>query len=159
MNNLPTTTTLRATTKLACEIANTHPDRFNEAIHANFYPCAPKTTPGKARSFDVDDIVALRLYQRGMDAGLSAAASGAKVCDVRDFMRANPTASHVFIVATSFGQRDYLLPEFDATQDFIKINETQSVEVIGCEVINLNWHRVRVVHIITEADRNRVVGD
>ncbi|GGH53138.1 hypothetical protein GVY41_09070 [Frigidibacter albus] len=159
MIDLPTKTNLRATTKLACEIANTNPDRFNEAIHAGFYPCAPKTTPGKARSFSVDDIVALRQYQGEMDRGMSAAAAGAKACKILDFMQVYPDAPRVFIVATSFGSMDRLLPEFDVTQGFIMINDKQQIDVIGCEVINLDWHRVRIVHYITEADSNRVVGD
>lgn len=159
MDDLPTKTNLRATTKLACEIANTHPDRFNEAIHAEFYPCAPKTTPGKARSFGVDDIVTLRLYQRSMDTGMSAAAAGAKACKVREFMQTHPDAGRVFIIATAFKTMDYLLPEFDTSSQYIQINVSQSIEVIGVEMIDLNWHRVRVVHYITEADNNRVIGD
>lgn len=159
MSNTPTKTAMRATTKLACEIANTHSDRFNEAIHAEFYLCAPKTTPGKARSFDVDDIVALRLYQRFMNAGMSSSAAGEKACKVREFMQGYPDAPRVFIVATDFRVLDYLLPEFDLSQNFIMINHSQSVEVIGCDVINLDWHRARVVHYITAADKTRVVGE
>ncbi|MFC3169852.1 hypothetical protein [Paracoccus fontiphilus] len=159
MTNLPTKTNLLATTKLACEIANINPDRFNESIHSNFYPCAPKTSPGKARSFNVDDIVALRLYQRSISAGMSAAAAGTKACKVREFMQTSPDASRVYIVATDFEVVDYLLPDWDVTQTKIMINATQAIDVIGCEVIDLDWHRVRVVHYITEADKHRVVGD
>lgn len=159
MTNLPTKTNLRATTKLACQIANINPDRFNESIHSNFYPCAPRTTPGKAREFDTDDIVALRLYQRSIEAGMSAAAAGTKACKVREFMQANPEASRVYIVATDFKTVDYLLPDWDMTNPMIKINATQSIDVIGCEMIDLDWHRIRVVHYITEADKHRVVGD
>lgn len=148
MTDHPKTTDRVATTKLACRIADTRPDRFNEAVHAGFYPCAPRTTPGVARSFNVDDIVALRLYQRGMDAGMSAAAAGAKACKIREFMAAHPGARRVYIVATDFKVLDYLLPEFDLAQEFIKINSTQSVDVIGCEVIDLDWHRVRVTHAL-----------
>lgn len=158
MTDLPTKTSLRATTKLACEIAKTHPDRFNEAVHANFYPCAPRTTPGKARSFAVDDIVALRLYQREMDAGMSASAAGAKVCAIREFMQVSPDAPRVFIIKTPLGDPDYL-SEFDMRQDFTMINDRQALEVISCEMIDLNWHRARIVHYLTEADNNRVVGD
>ncbi|WP_333830465.1 hypothetical protein [Pararhodobacter sp.] len=158
MNNLPTKTDLRASTKLACEIAHTHPDRLNESIHAGFYPCAPKTTPGKARSFGVDDIVALRLYQRFMDKGMSAGAAGAKACKIREFMQISPDAAHVYMVDTDMGNPD-CLAEFDTTQGFIMINSKQSLEVIGCEMFDLNWHRKRVVYYITEADKRRVVGD
>ncbi|WP_299841717.1 hypothetical protein [uncultured Paracoccus sp.] len=159
MTSYPTKSDLLATTKLACEIANINADRFNEAVHANFYPCAPKTTPGKARTFDVDDIVALRLYQRSMDAGMSAAAAGEKACKVREFMQANPDASRVYIISTDFKVLDYFLPDWDVKQDLIKINATQAIDVIGFEMIDLDWHRVRAVHYITEADKRRVVGD
>lgn len=146
--SLPTQTQKHATTKLACRIAGTNPDRFNEAVHAGFYPCAPKTRPGLARTFSVDDVVALRLYQRAINAGMSAAAAGEKACLIREFMVTHPTARRVYIVATDFKVLDYLLPEFDVTQGFIKINSTQSVDVIGCEVIDLDWHRVRVTYAI-----------
>lgn len=151
MNDYPKNTNRVATTKLACSIANTHADRFNEAVHAGFYPCAPKTRPGVARSFNVDDIVALRLYQRSMDAGLSAAAAGEKACKIREFMAAHPDAGRVFIVATDFKVLDYLLPDFDVNATEIKINMTQAVDVIGCDVINLDWHRVRVTHYLDSA--------
>ena len=157
--DLPTKSELRATTKLTCEIANVNASRFNEAIHADFYTCAPKTTPGKARTFDVDDIVTLRLYQGFMDGGMSAAAAGHKACKVREFMQINPDAGKVFIVGTPFGSMDRLLPEFDTSQDWIAINPSQSLEVTSCEVINLDWHRARVVFFITEAGKSRVVGD
>lgn len=159
MTSYPTKSDLLATTKLACEIANINADRFNEAVHASFYPCAPKTTPGKARTFDVNDIVALRLYQRAMDAGMSAAAAGEKACKIRAFIQEQPDASRVYIVATDFKTLDYLLPDWDFTRETIKINATQAIDVIGCEMIDLDWHRIRVVHYITEADKRRVVGD
>lgn len=148
MTDYPKNTDRVATTKLACRIANTHPDRFNEAVHAGTYPCAPKTSPGVARWFNVDDIVALRLYQRSMDAGMSAGAAGEKACKIREYMAAHPEARRVYIVATDFKVLDYFLSDFDVTQDFIKINSTQSVDVIGCEVIDLDWHRVRVTHYL-----------
>lgn len=159
MTDYPTKTSLRASTKLACEIANINPDRFNEAVHASFYPCAPKTTPGKARSFDVDDVVALRLYEQFMGTGMSAASAGAKACLIREYMQANPDAPRVFIVATSFKVVDYVLSDWDVTKSEIMINGDQAIDVTGCEMFDLNWHRVRVVHYITDADKNRVVGD
>ena len=152
-------TPLRTTTKLACEIAETNPDRFNEAVHAGFYPCAPQTTPGKARSFGADDIVALRLYQGFIKAGMSAATAGAKACKIRQFMETHPDAPMVFIIGTAFDPVDYLLAEFDLSQPVIDLDGTQVLEVTSCEVINLDWHRERVVHYITEADKERVVGD
>ena len=159
MMNMPTQTALRASTKLACEIAGMNPDRLNEAIHAGDYPCAPVTTPGKARSFDVDDIVSLRLYRGFLQAGLNAAAAGHKACMIRRFMADHPDTPRVFIIGTDFGPMDYFRAEFDPLHGFININGAQSLEVKGCEMINLDSYRRFIVFRIAEADKNRVVGD
>lgn len=159
MAQQPTKTDLRASTRLACEIAGVNPDRFNEAVHANIYPCAPKTTPGKARSFDADDVVALRIYQRSIDNGMSAAKAGDKACKVREFMLCNPEAARVFIISTAFKAMDRFLPEFDMSQNYLMINSDQAVDVNGVEMIDLDWHRIRVVHYITDEDKHRVVGE
>lgn len=158
MSNFPKSTDYRATTALACEIAATHPDRFNEAVHAGFYPCAPKTTPGKARSFDVNDIIALRLYQRFMDGGMSAKTAGQKACSIRDFLRQYPDADQAFIVKTAFDdgnaeiyREGYVLPSFDTSDQHIKINSTQSLDVVSVEVHNFHYLRGRIVHEIEQA--------
>ncbi len=167
MTDFPKTTRYTATTKLACDIARTRADRFNEAVHADFYPCAPNTTPGKARRFDVNDIIALRLYQRFMDGGMSAKAAGAKACSIRDFLRAYPEADQVFIVKTGFDDGDaengeyregYVLPEFDPKEQSIKINADQSLGVVSVECHNLHFLRGLIVHEINEAALT-VVGE
>jgi len=48
--------------KIACEIAGINPARFNEMIHAGQYTCAPETKPGSARIFNLDQIVALKIF-------------------------------------------------------------------------------------------------
>lgn len=159
MDSFPTSTDLRASIKLACDIAGASADRFNEAVHAGFYPCAPKTKPGRARSFDRDDVVALRIYQGDMNAGMSAKAAGEKACMLRQFMHEHPDAPHAYLVSTPFGARDYVFSEFDVTQGMVNINPTQAIEVTSVEVINLTFHRRIVVFKITEADKHRVVGD
>lgn len=40
MTEFAKSTSLKATTKLACDIAHVDADRLNEAISGNFYPCA-----------------------------------------------------------------------------------------------------------------------
>ncbi len=145
------TATLRASTKLACQIANVQAGRFNEAVHLGFYPCAPETTAGRARSFDVDDVVALMIYQHGMRAGLSAKAAGHKACAVRQFMRDHPEAPRAYLVTGSFATIDVVAEDFDLTCEFLPLDRGYLDPVCSVEVVNLDWRRKLVVEQITEA--------
>lgn len=151
--NFPKSTPYKATTKLACAIANTHPDRFNEAVHAGFYPCAPETVPGKARAFDVNDIIALRSYQRFLDNGMNAKAAGAKACAIRQFLAEYPEADQVYIVKTAFddGRPGTMLADFDVKDQHYRGFSNAAVDVVTVEVMNFHYLRGRIVHAITEA--------
>lgn len=160
MTDFPKTTRFKAATKLACTIAMTNPDRFNEAIHAGFYQCAPQTTPGRARSFDVNDIIALRLYQRFLDGGMSAKMAGQKACSVREFLRQYPEADQVYIVKTAFDDGDgekgqyregYLLPDFDTKKQHADFWGNQAPDIVSVEVHNFHYLRGRIVHEIEQA--------
>lgn len=149
MNDFPKTTEYKAATALACEIAMTHPDRFNEAVAAGHYPCAPRTTPGRRRQFDVDDLIALRLYQRFLDAGMGAAKAGHKACKVREFLSEYPGAEQLYIVSPSIGSA-YYLPDFDVTQQHAPSQGPHSPAVDAVEVYNFHYLRGQIVHAITE---------
>lgn len=160
MTDFPKTTRFKAATKLACTIAGVKTDRFNEAIHAGFYPCAPETTPGRARSFDVNDIIALRLYQRFLDGGMSAKIAGHKACSVRNFLHQHPEADQVYIVKTAFDDGDaekgqyregYLLPDFDVKERHLRGFSNVDPDVVSVEVFNFHYLRGRIVHAIEEA--------
>lgn len=150
MADFPKTTNFKATTALACEIAMTNPDRFNEAVSAGYFPCAPKTTPGKARRFDVNDIIVLRLYQRFLDAGLSPVNAGNKACHIRDFLTTHPDADQVYIVSPSIGS-PYYLTEFDPKNQNVPFDGPHSRDVISVEVWNFHYLRGRIVHEINDA--------
>lgn len=149
MTNFPKSTEYKAATALACEIAMTHPDRFNEAVAAGHYPCAPRTTPGRRRQFDVDDVIALRLYQRFLDEGLGASKAGSKACRVREFLAANPETDQLYIVTPSIGS-SYYLTEFDTTQQHVPFEGPHAPDVIKVEVWNFHFLRGRIVHEINE---------
>ncbi|WP_415391585.1 hypothetical protein [Paracoccus sp. SJTW-4] len=155
MNDFPKTTTYKATTALACEIAFVNPDRFNEAVHAGFYPCAPKTTPGKARVFDVNDIIALRLYERFLDAGMKAESAGHKACAIRQFLETHPEADQVYIVKPSMGSLIYV-EEFDPKEQHVPWDGPHARDVLSVEVWNFHYLRGRIVHEIEQAAK--VVG-
>jgi len=73
---------MRAKTALAVEIAQVDRDRFNEAVAAGHYPCAPHTLRGTTRLFEVDDVVALWVYGRMIDDDVPPRRAGRIVCEL-----------------------------------------------------------------------------
>ncbi|MEM8793795.1 MAG: hypothetical protein AAGE80_19440 [Pseudomonadota bacterium] len=57
---------------------------MNEAIHHGHFECAPRTRPGAARVFEVDDVVTLQIFRVLMDAGLGERAAGTIACMIRE---------------------------------------------------------------------------
>lgn len=155
MSDFPKTTEHTATTKLACNIAMTNPDRLNEAIRVGYYPCAPATRQGKARSFDVNDIIALRLYQRFLDRGTPPAGAGDLACEVRTFLHQHPDADQAYIVTPSIGSQ-YVLPDLDVKDQHMPaaIDGDTRRDVLAVEVWNFHYLRGRIVHEINEAAFN-----
>ncbi|SFB82048.1 hypothetical protein [Tropicimonas isoalkanivorans] len=149
MNDFPKTTKFKAATALACKIAGVNSDRFNEAVHAGHYPCAPATSPGRARRFDVNDIIALRLYQQDIESGLSPSKAGHKACEIRAFLLQHPDADQVYIVTPALGS-PYYLPDFDTTQRHATFAGSPSPEIIRVEVLNFHYLRGRIVHEIDD---------
>ncbi|MCC5984318.1 MAG: hypothetical protein JJU42_08140 [Rhodobacteraceae bacterium] len=153
MTDTQTKIKLRASSKLACQIAGVHQGRFNEAVHFGFYPCAPETIPGRARSFDVDDVVALMIYQHGMRTGLSAKAAGHKACVVRKFMRKHPDAPRAYLVTGSFATVEIVADDFDMTTEFLPMGSDYQDPICSVEVVNLDWRRKLAVAEITDKAR------
>ncbi len=71
---------MRARNKLACEIAQLHPDRMNEHIASGDYHCAPSTQAGKPRIYEIDDLVALCTFSHLMKMGIVAKKAGEFAC-------------------------------------------------------------------------------
>jgi hypothetical protein len=67
-------------TKKACEIARIDPARFNEAVHAGNYPCAPKTRAGAVRIFDLDQTVSLMIYGHLLAMSVTTERAGEIAC-------------------------------------------------------------------------------
>lgn len=66
----------------ACEIARLDRHRFNEAVHAGFYPAAPPTRKGARRFFSGRDLARLCIYADLIRAGMSASFAGPLVADL-----------------------------------------------------------------------------
>lgn len=94
----------RVKTALACDMARLDRDRFNEAVAAGHYGCAPSTTPGSSRIFLIEDCVALYIYARMIDEGVPPSRAGGFVCEIilpeLKSSRANPP-EHLLEVRTS----------------------------------------------------------
>jgi hypothetical protein len=94
---------LKARTKLACRIANVDPARFNEAVHFGKYPCAPRTDPGVARVFDVEDIIVLRFFGMMLSIGFGVDLAGKLCCEVLSEIRRDKTIAHVSLLRSNSG--------------------------------------------------------
>lgn len=104
-------TKLRATMALAAEIADIDRQRFNEAVAEGFYPCAPKTVPGRARTFGLLDLLALKLYGQLLSEGITPRYAGGVACEFLAFLQCNPDAEKALHVRTQMGSPVWLLPE------------------------------------------------
>lgn len=112
---------LRARTKLACRIAGIDPLRLNEAVFAGHFFCAPETQAGRARVFDVEEIIATRIFADKQRIGVSAATAGALACDILVKMRSAPEADWITIVWGFEGGRVVMPGLFDENTEFPSI--------------------------------------
>lgn len=96
---------IKLTTALACRVARLDRDRFNEAVAAGHFNCAPETIAGRARNFDPDDMIALYLYRELTEDGCSREYAGRVSCDVAAVARVNPDATAISYVEDYFGPR------------------------------------------------------
>ena len=100
----------KLTTVAACEVAGIDRDRFNEHVAAGNFHCAPKTTAGKARAFDPDDMLALVMFRRFTNDGIDAKTAGNMACAIGVVARQYPTERTIAFVFDYFsgGGRAYL---------------------------------------------------
>lgn len=85
----------------ACRVARIDRDRFNEHAAAGRFPCAPDTTPGRARLFNPDDMIALMLFSELLEDGLAASVAGRIACEVAAAARQNPEARAISYVRST----------------------------------------------------------
>jgi len=105
---------LRATSKIAAQISGVDIQHFNEIVSDGFYPCAPQTTRGKARIFDVNDILALCAYRDLTETGISPSKAGEIACELRSGLNIHEEAKGLVYVKLNMGSpRMYLQENFD----------------------------------------------
>jgi hypothetical protein len=90
--------------KNACRIADIDRDRFNEAVAAGNYNCAPPVQRGSTRVFDEDDLIALFAYGRMLEDGYPPKLAGRLACLVRGCLGdANAEEDIIVLFRTSTG--------------------------------------------------------
>lgn len=151
-------TKLRATTPLAADICRVDRQRLNEAIASEFYPCAPETVSGRARLFNLLDLLALRIYGQLTREGVTPRNAGRAACEFRDFLKYYPDADDVVQVVCDYGSSlgpvQWLsLPNYDLS----------STHVSGRPIVSVRIWRIRrlreeIIARLEEEDAMRIVG-
>lgn len=81
----------------ACRAARIDKQRFNEAVAAGRYPCAPPVKKGGTRSFTEDDVIALFVYARLVEQDMGTRVAGEIACSLREKLNQEPTAEEIRI--------------------------------------------------------------
>lgn len=87
----------RFRTAVACRLASIDRDRFNEAIAAGNYPCAPRTDRGSTRVFDQNDLIALYYYGRLLNYGMTPRVAGYWACELFHAVKSRPDTDEVVL--------------------------------------------------------------
>jgi hypothetical protein len=101
--------TYRVRVALACRIARIDRDRFNEAVHAGNYPCAPAVLKGSTRIFDPEDLLSLYIYARLLEEAVAPKNAGELACLIGEQARMHPGEARIHIARAASGTR-WILP-------------------------------------------------
>lgn len=140
-------TTLRATTALAADIAGIDRQRFNEACNAGFYPCAPETVAGRARSFGLNDLLALKVYGHLIAEGVTPRFAGKAACGLLHFLQECPEADHALHVVSQMRVASWVRPETFNSAD------TSRLEIVSVRDWYLKPMREQIVARLDEESR------
>ncbi len=100
--------------RAACRVAGYNPDRLNEYVADGTYPCAPSTIPGRARSFDEDDTVALYYFAWLVNEERWAPQKAAReACLIREGLRSYPDAKNLSVIVSHIGSPHIATPGFE----------------------------------------------
>lgn len=127
----------KLTTKAACRVAGIDRDRFNEYVADKAYNCAPDTIPGRARLFDPDDMLALRLFRDLMDDSYSPKRAGQIACTVAETARDCPDERIIAYVETYVGANSAV-----PYSRFLEFGDFDELKVSGSDIRKVTLFRV-----------------
>lgn len=91
-------------TQAACRIARISPQRFNEAVAAGNYPCAPEVARGSTRVFTESDLIALFFYGQLLEQGFPPRLAGQYACRVSAVLDRVPDENEVVVIRSEIGK-------------------------------------------------------
>lgn len=138
----------RARTSLATQIARVDRTKFNDVVSDGFYPCAPPVGRGTARVFSVNEIVALTVFGRLLEEGVSARQAGPAACGLADLLREHPEADRAVHVVTSISSPMWLIPEHLSADT----THLSGLEIVSTREWRLATMRRRVLAEIEDFD-------
>jgi len=94
---------LRARSALAMQIVGLDRLKFNEAVAAGYYPCAPQTPKGSSRIFSEDDLIALYVFARLTEMDMLPRRAGTLACDFVSKVRMSPNEDKVILASSING--------------------------------------------------------
>lgn len=144
-----------ARTKTACRVADIDRQKLTDAIASGDYPCAPATSAGVARVFEIDDLVALFIFARMTERGEPSRKAGQLACRLRDSMRSYPAADQV-LIAHGINGTSFCAPR-DEHWNPDGRNVVPNVPILRTEVWDVRNVR-EIVRRNLEAE-SRIVGD
>ncbi len=153
---------IRVTTKLAMRIAGLDPLRFNEAVAAGVYQCAPRTVPGKARTFTEIDLHGLYFFARLMEGGMENARAGDIACRLVAFLQENPTAGKPFSESRLIYVVDRLRSFFISAQEYERVEkEGKKLNATAGTVYSIKFELDFVRERIREAieEERSIIGE
>lgn len=141
----------KISTTIACRVARIDRDRFNEAISAGFFKCAPKTIPGRARYFEPEDMIAVCLYRELLEDGMTKERAGHVACSVSNAAKRNPDADYISLVNDYFnGWGDsYPADEVPSFENWDKVNFSGS-DIRKVTTFNVAKLRKLIAHYTAE---------
>ena len=143
-----------AETKAACRVVNIDRQKLADSIANGEYPCAPETTPGVARVYEINDLVCLYIFARLTERGEPAKRAGEIACSIRAQLERTPNTTRVVLVEAVMGAK----AAFDGEQWDLSREDFKPGSPMLRQSI---WHVGAVRALVTQAlaDEAKVLRD
>lgn len=101
----------------AMQITGVNRLRFNEAVFAGLYPCAPPTEERRKRYFGTNDVIALYAFGQLTSTGITPRVAGEIACSIAELMNTHGDSLEAVIVAWKADGTRWVGPWFGVGKD------------------------------------------
>lgn len=148
---------VRLTTAAACRVSGIDRVRFNEHVGSGAFSCAPETTKGRARLFNFNQLVALRLFREFMDDGMTAKSAGRMACAYAVACESFPDAPALAYVQYYIGSPDVVTPAMLPAPEEYSTKGFNGRDIRKVQIHAIGKTRELIAHYIEE-ERN-IIGE